>query len=187
MKAFACIPLRIGALIKAQFFVFMLLYGCSSLPTTRSQIAKHLQRPLSEQVQPFRSDACSFWPEGTKKDSDLWLSCCVVHDLAYWKGGTRKEKKMADEKLQLCVEEKYGSGTAQVMRWGVETGGRPIFDTDFKWAYGWNYQRGYLPLTDEEKKYLKTISPKAGERLRDYVDWDALPLEKEDTAPIRLR
>ena len=50
--------------------LFILLAGCN------------------RQLQPFTSDGCSAFPDGTMADNELWLACCEKHDLAYWQGGS---------------------------------------------------------------------------------------------------
>ena len=51
-------------------------------------------------VKKFKSDGCSFYP-----DQNL-SSCCKAHDKVYWKGGTKQQRKVADKKLEKCVEKK---------------------------------------------------------------------------------
>jgi hypothetical protein len=43
---------------------------------------------------------------------------------------------------------------------GVRFGGSPYFPTWYRWGYGWNYQRGYAPLTDEEKEMVRVLLEK---------------------------
>ena len=66
---------------------FLLFLGCES--------AKEAGEP---QLSDFKSDGCSLFVDGTFKDRDLWKGCCVEHDVAYWQGGTKKERKQADLK-----------------------------------------------------------------------------------------
>lgn len=60
---------------------------------------------VASDLKPFTSDGCSVFPDGTLKEKDLWLSCCIEHDRAYWLGGTHKEKNvlMLDLKNMLSV------------------------------------------------------------------------------------
>ena len=58
---------------------------------------------LAAEIQPFESDGCSYFPNGTFQENELWLSCCVAHDYAYWKGGTYQEPVAADNELEKCV------------------------------------------------------------------------------------
>src|SRR5271169_6094597 len=43
------------------------------------------------ELKPFTTDGCSDFPNGTPEHQDLWLTCCIQHDLAYWMGGTYKD------------------------------------------------------------------------------------------------
>ena len=54
-------------------------------------------------LQPFSSDGCSAFPDGTLTNPKEWLQCCRQHDLAYWRGGTEEERQAADRELQECV------------------------------------------------------------------------------------
>lgn len=60
----------------------------------------------SGRLEPFRSDGCSLFPDGTLADKTLWQECCVEHDLAYWQGGTREERERADLRLRDCIPKK---------------------------------------------------------------------------------
>jgi hypothetical protein len=107
-------------------------------------------------LKDFTSDGCSLFPDGTTRRRAQWCDCCFAHDIAYWRGGTESERKKADEELRDCVRKRTGSGAmASLMYEGVRKGGHPAFPTWYRWAYGWDYGRGYQPLTDEEQKQVK--------------------------------
>jgi hypothetical protein len=99
----------------------------------------------------FKSDGCSLFPDGS------YYSCCYVHDVAYWPGGTAEDRKDADSALRACVKEVTGNGfLAAIMYWGVRLGGGPGHDTTYRWGFGWPYpyRKDYAPLTPEERKQL---------------------------------
>lgn len=110
---------------------------------------------VSGELKPFTTDGCSSFPDGTMAQQSLWLSCCINHDLAYWKGGTYNDKVKADEALQSCVASIGEPEIAQIMLAGVRVGGSPYFPTPYRWGYGWPYLRGYTELTAEERKEVK--------------------------------
>ena len=101
-------------------------------------------------LKPFTSDGCSAFPNGTLAQQTLWLQCCRDHDLAYWKGGTRDERKLADVALHDCVAQVGEPRIADMMQAGVRVGGTPYLPTHFRWGYGWPWPRGYAALTAEE-------------------------------------
>lgn len=121
------------------------------------------------ELKPFQSDGCSSFPDGTYKQQTIWLSCCIEHDRAYWKGGTSDERKEADNALRVCIKNVGEPGIATLMLAGVRVGGTPYLPTSFRWAYGWPYLRGYkglseadlLEVADMEKreKDVDSISP----------------------------
>jgi hypothetical protein len=110
----------------------------------------------SAEIKPFTSDGCSLFPDGTLSDRTKWCDCCFTHDIAYWRGGTREERKLADGELRDCVLERTGDkGLAELMYRGVRAGGSPAFPTWYRWGYGWTYGRNYKPLTEREEQEAK--------------------------------
>lgn len=114
-------------------------------------------------LEPFVSDGCSRFPNGTIANQNLWLTCCVEHDKAYWRGGSYHERLVADQKLRDCVAETGQSFIGELMLGGVRAGGSPFFPTDYRWGYGWPYPRGYKILTETESEQIEQM-------LRDDVD-----------------
>lgn len=111
-----------------------------------------------DELKPFTSDGCSSFPDGTRQENTLWLSCCEEHDRAYWKGGTYQQRLDADNRLQECVAAVGKPRTALLMLAGVRVGGSPFFPTRFRWGYGWPYPKGYGELTEEELEQVKGLS-----------------------------
>ena len=111
----------------------------------------------AEELKPFTSDGCSAFPDGTPQQQELWLQCCVAHDLAYWQGGTYQQRLDADLALRSCVAQVNAPEIAALMLIGVRVGGSPAFPTRFRWGYGWNWPRWYGPLTDAELLQLREM------------------------------
>ena len=117
------------------------------------------------ELAPFSTDGCSLFPEGSGENSDLWLSCCRAHDLSYWRGGTRAERKAADDALEQCVAAKGYPKVAALMSMGVFVGGTPFLPTPFRWGYGWPYPRGYGVLsTEEEAQVARNLGQKTQQK-----------------------
>ncbi|MEK9627909.1 MAG: hypothetical protein VW455_02710 [Nitrospinota bacterium] len=79
-----------------------------------------------------------------------WRQCCIVHDHAYYYGGTRKEKTTADHALKQCVKKTIkgkisGEIMGEIMRLAVTPGGSPYWKTPWRWGYGEDYR---LPAKD---------------------------------------
>jgi len=86
----------------------------------------------------FTTDGCSASP-----DRD-WGDCCVEHDIAYWCGGSKEDRRAADRRLVACVEAKgHSKSWANFMRLVVGAGGQPQSPMPWRWAYGWSGIRGY--------------------------------------------
>ena len=114
-----------------------------------------------EALKEFTSDGCSMFPDGTREQKLLWHQCCVVHDLAYWLGGTAEERKDADQALKNCVADVDEPQIAKLMLAGVRVGGTPWLPTRFRWGYGWPWLRGYKVITEEELPMVKEKKTRA--------------------------
>lgn len=150
-------PLRQTAVV-----VLSLLFS-SLLPMTQASEQPESSRQMEQQpenmaLQPFTSDGCSIFPNGTLEDQKLWLSCCQKHDYDYWKGGSEAERLASDEALRECVAAVGEPRIAQLMLTGVRLGGSPYLPTKFRWGYGWPYLRGYKALTPEEQAQVHKLS-----------------------------
>ena len=76
---------------------FLLLGLLGSLGCQEVKVAN----PTPE-LADFTSDGCSMFIDGTFEKPELWKECCLLHDMAYWRGGTEEEEeeKLADQKLE---------------------------------------------------------------------------------------
>lgn len=72
------------------------------------------------------------------------------HDWLYWKGGSSKDRLVADEEFFECVKETR-SGWLAPFRWlGVRIGG--VYFLPFRkwrWGYGWKWPRYKAPVSDD--------------------------------------
>lgn len=122
-------------------------------------------------LRPFESDGCSSSPNGVTgtSDSQVWTACCVMHDAAYWKGGTYQEKEKADKDLKACIA---NSGYPRVgLAYGasVQQFGGPNNQRSYRWGYGWNYKRGYGALSDSEKQQIETLYSVKAENIQSHL------------------
>jgi len=99
------------------------------LAITECRGSHHGQQPPFS----FTTDGCSLWPDS------VWVRCCVIHDRAYWCGGSFRERMEADRQLRICVADSGHSVVAFLMRAGVLVGGTQYLPTPFRWGYGWRY------------------------------------------------
>lgn len=99
-------------------------------------------KPVKQPDFIFTSDGCTRWP------NDSWLSCCIVHDITYWCGGSEQDRKDADQDFKQCVNKKM-QVMGDVMYSGVRIGGSPWLPTPWRWGYGWkHWPNGYEQLND---------------------------------------
>jgi len=124
-------------LVPALMCIVFLSAGCAMQEKKIDETAEQVYRAsaLSGALppKPFTSDGCSCWPDGD------WLACCVKHDLLYWQGGSRVERKAADLALRTCLSEQGHPIVGQVMFLGVRVVGVWWLPTPFRWGFGWNY------------------------------------------------
>ncbi len=106
--------------------------------------------PAVERLKPFNTDGCSLFWDGTRKHKKAWRHCCVAHDYAYWKGGTRQERIDADHALRACMHRAGFRTLGSLMHIAVRIGGHPYWPTPYRWGYGWHYPRGYRSLSAQE-------------------------------------
>jgi hypothetical protein len=141
------------------FAVFaMLAYGACAVAQTAGSLS------------PFTTDGCSMFPDRSPLSKADWCDCCVLHDFAYWRGGTWDERHAADRDLRACVLRVSGDAAlADLMYAGVRAGGGPYFYTSYRWGYGWPFGRGYAALSLAEQEtasslqaqYLATHPPRS--------------------------
>ncbi|MCW9048385.1 MAG: hypothetical protein OQK46_09940 [Gammaproteobacteria bacterium] len=130
---------------------------------------------LASEIKPFTSDGCSAFPDGTFRQQSLWNNCCFLHDLAYWKGGTEKQKNTADYDLELCVKNVGAPHIAKLMLAGVKVGGSPVLNSSFRWGYGWPYGRGYKALSRADK--LQVVNKL--EAFKNIIDHEIKQISKD--------
>src|SRR5215217_5470231 len=84
----------------------------------------------SETLKPFTTDGCSLFPDRSLIGKADWCSCCLAHDLSYWRGGDADARTAADNVLKACVLKATGDRKlADLMYVGVRTGGGPYHFT----------------------------------------------------------
>jgi len=134
---------------------------------------------FAAELQSFTSDGCSRFPDGLYGQADLWHSCCVEHDLAYWRGGSWDERLAADRALQACVAATGQDEIANLMLVGVRLGGSPWWPTSYRWGYGWPWLRGYQPLSGDELLQVEQRLAEYRSGVTNPVD-KALPIESTE-------
>lgn len=82
------------------------------------------------EMKPFITDGCTMSPDFNFRE------CGVLHDLAYWAGGTRDERRAADLQFHQGVERKAGKILARIYWLGVRFGGVPWLPSPWRWGFG---------------------------------------------------
>jgi hypothetical protein len=112
------------------YFVFQSIYKNIATAEEVAEAEKRcLQRTGELPTRPFTSDGCTLSPNWNV------FHCCVEHDMDYWCGGTKEERKNSDFIFRQCVQEQ--SDTASLFYWiGVRVGGISYLPTPWRWGYG---------------------------------------------------
>lgn len=109
----------------------------------------------NEIIRPFATDYCTAYAEGTREKPDLWKHCCVEHDLYFWAGGSRDDRKATDLRLKHCVESTGQVRIARLIYAAVSLGGSsPIRFKTKEWGNAFEKRERYLSLTTEETSLL---------------------------------
>lgn len=144
--------------------------GCSSTPKPERFTASEEARP--NVLMSFTTDGCSSFPDGVPMiDETRWQQCCIVHDVAYWKGGTYAEREAADQALRSCVAAAQDQPLGDTMYMGVRVGGSPYLPTTWKWGYGWTQPRGYQELGPDEIRQVQTLRHELPAALRPLLNF----------------
>ena len=112
---------------------------------------------IATQPAPFATDGCSLFPD--RAGASDWRSCCVCHDLAYWRGGGAGERLEADRALRSCVGAAASPALSRLMYAGVRLAGGPYLPTPFRWGFGWPAGRGYQEINAQEEAQLAALHP----------------------------
>jgi hypothetical protein len=135
-----------GRAVATLILPVILMAGCCRMSEPVKPIADDVfeKAALTEPLPPtaFTSDGCSLWFDGD------WVECCVLHDLAYWRGGTSAKRQKADRALEQCVAARGYTAMAGIMFAGVRVGGVWWLPTCFRRGYGWDYPQTGPPGTD---------------------------------------
>ena len=109
----------------------------------------------STQLSSFETDYCTGFSEGpSAKKPRLWADCCLAHDMRYWFGGTKKQRKRADVILRQCVKRKSNQHWANLMYLGVTIGHASPIKHKHAWGWGWNDGVKFRNLTPQEWKLV---------------------------------
>jgi hypothetical protein len=126
---------------------FAIIFGIFTLSAfAQNNSTSQTQRLLPDGTP---SDNCTSFPDGNYAD------CCFEHDVAYFKGGSWKERWRADKKLYKCVAAKGGAKNkfaAPVMWLGVRAFGAPFIPTSARWGFG----KSRMPKPDVKTEPAKS-------------------------------
>lgn len=105
----------------------------------------------TQPLKPFLTDYCTAYPEGTRDQPDLWKHCCIEHDLYFWAGGSRDDRKETDLRLKTCVEATGEVEIARLIYAAVTIGGAsPIRFKTKEWGHAFEGRERYLSLSVDE-------------------------------------
>lgn len=109
------------------------------------------------ELKDFKTDLCTYFPEGTGSRPGLWKDCCIYHDMKYWIGGTKKEQDESDLLLKSCVKEKANSFYAGIMYRGIRLGHLSPIKSKYRWGWGWSKRGFFGELTKGQLQQAKKL------------------------------
>lgn len=102
-------------------------------------------------LKPFLTDFCTSYAEGTRSQPDLWKHCCIEHDLYFWAGGSKADRKATDIRLRDCVAATGAETHARLIYTAVSIGGAsPIRFKTKQWGHAFENRERYQSLSLEE-------------------------------------
>ena len=122
---------------------------------------------IKDSIKQFETDGCSggmsFIYTNVFKKELPWRGACVTHDLQYWVGGSKYDRKKADIDL-LCDVSKNGHPIIGFLMYlAVRMGGGPFFPTSYRWGYGKTYPCKYGRRCANDKRLLALQKKKVKE------------------------
>lgn len=142
----------------------------------------HLSSSQAEELVPFETDYCTGYPEGTWDHPDLWKHCCLEHDLYFWAGGSKEDRRSSDFILKECVEETGENFQALIIYIAVSAGSySPIKFSNKKWNYGWTQRTSLKSLSVEDIDRIDS------EILKEEYNFIPLPLKEKFLQELRSR
>ena len=113
--------------------------------------------------KPFRTDGCS-----VVADLDM-RACCIVHDWAYWQGGTWRDRAKADREFYRCIKRHSRYRFLAGIRWfGARIGGVGWLPFErWRWGYGWEYPLTKAPKDDTSPHSAEEQRPVFEQLLRE--------------------
>jgi hypothetical protein len=107
------------------------------------QVLAHTDRAAT----PFKSNGCSGFREAK------FFSCCFVHDLAFWSGGTWSDRRQADLVLRRCIVDISNGYIANFSYFLVRLAVVPGAIVNDGWGRAWqgSKRKRFAALTDAQK------------------------------------
>ena len=103
----------------------------------------------AQYIQPFKTDLCTHYPNATDGILRPYTKCCLIHDVEYYLGGTKSDRKNADKNLKKCFKDMGYNLRSSVVFTGVRLFGKHYWGYAFK-----DLKPAYWDLTPEQKKIL---------------------------------
>lgn len=126
----------------------------------------------NNELRPFTTEGCTYIPDAFPfVDLEPLGPCCLKHDIQYWLGGTYEEKLDADQELGQCAERiGYPKLFGFALYFGPHQVGPWIPAKYWRWGFGWKYNRGYRPVTPEQREQARRLLQDFTQKLNKALD-----------------
>jgi len=124
----------------------MIVFEQATLPQTTSEMYTlaevHIEtNGLKTPTNQFSQDGCSLFFDSIPFHD--FRTACLNHDIKYWSGGSKEERREADLALKEEIKNTGPAGTvlAPIMYAGVRLFGDSIITkvVGANWGYGWDH------------------------------------------------
>lgn len=128
-------------------------------------------------VRQFCTDGCS----NVGGLNSKYLACCVLHDYAYYVGGSADERMNADSNLRMCMQRVDSKSFWPIFRPGIFEMGVSAFG-DVAWGSAWGGSRefNFEELSKDERAEIAPYQDQVAnliERIRSTEDTNIVDLE----------
>lgn len=132
-------------LLTVSVLILMLLIEIYTRPVTTDEMINQAEKyvttnNLEKPPLSFTQDGCSLFVDSFFGHD--FSDACLNHDIKYWAGGSKEERKLADIALREDISHTgpLGPIIAPIMYAGVRMFGNSFVThaVDANWGYGWN-------------------------------------------------
>lgn len=132
----------IGSMLILIFFAVYIDQGFEYKNINNVRVVANSMTDLLDKLpeNSFTTDGCSLWLNSFFGND--FTDICVAHDMEYWKGGSKEDRKNSDRLFRESINEKVFI-MGDIMYFAVRVFGHPVVPAPWRWGYGFEYPYKY--------------------------------------------